>query len=452
MQVMVEMVTGMQEDKIGIKHLIQKMGMMKAIRLFCVFHELGQLWEKHMFSVITTTKKVTVLVIIRNQEFVMQTNGNAETVPSHNSKAITEVNASPNVHEQVSHVKRKTIIHTSDDDQIDSNIIFDDPYVENNGGTYEHDLNARDEVHEIQMLEYDVQRVAENKKRLTNELKKKKELLQKELETCKDRVKTFESKTIQCSKYKETCEELKRELRADKKTIERFLKEKDKIQSVESSNSVRRPKSKDTKSNDRVLTNTNDKRSSAHVQKMSSSVSIDSNKHKTMHLNVFQSNASVLNTKIVNAVNDGSKIACVSCCKYVFLFSHEKCDARYAFSRNSKELLLLLALLRIDLSHILDIVELDGSVFYIPPQTPMFEEGESSSTYRDPSNMHEFQQKHRSTGKWTKNHPIEQVIGDPLKPVMTRSRLQIDAEVCMYALTVSTFEPKNIKEATLDAS
>nr|GEW68260.1 retrovirus-related Pol polyprotein from transposon TNT 1-94 [Tanacetum cinerariifolium] len=54
------------------------------------------------------------------------------------------------------------------------------------------------------------------------------------------------------------------------------------------------------------------------------------------------------------------------------------------------------------------------------------------------------------TDKWTKNHPIEQVIGDLLKPVKTRHRLQTDAEVCMYALTVSTTEPKNIKEAKLD--
>ncbi|GKB84976.1 integrase, catalytic region, zinc finger, CCHC-type containing protein [Tanacetum coccineum] len=50
----------------------------------------------------------------------------------------------------------------------------------------------------------------------------------------------------------------------------------------------------------------------------------------------------------------------------------------------------------------------------------------------------------------TKNHPIEQVIGDPSKPVMIRNWLQNDAEVCMYTLTVSTIEPKNIKEALLD--
>ncbi|GKB28694.1 hypothetical protein Tco_0868095 [Tanacetum coccineum] len=156
---------------------------------------------------------------------------NAESEPSYNLKAVSDVNASNKVYEQVNRVKRKTIIHTSDDDQIDSNIIFNDPYVENNGDTSEHDSIAHDEYHDIQMLAYNVQREAKNRKRLNKELKKQKELLQPELETFKDRVKTFESKTIQCSKYKETCEELEREIRADKDTIKRILKEKDKIES-----------------------------------------------------------------------------------------------------------------------------------------------------------------------------------------------------------------------------
>ncbi|GJW42634.1 retrovirus-related pol polyprotein from transposon TNT 1-94 [Tanacetum coccineum] len=104
---------------------------------------------------------------------------------------------------------------------------------------------------------------------------------------------------------------------------------------VESSNSVRRPQSKDTKSKNRVLKNTNVKRSSAHVRKVSSSVSIDSNKHDIMNLTVCQSNASVLNTKNINAVKDGSNIVCVSCGKNVFMLSHAKCVARYALSRDS---------------------------------------------------------------------------------------------------------------------
>ncbi|GJS86888.1 retrovirus-related pol polyprotein from transposon TNT 1-94 [Tanacetum coccineum] len=113
---------------------------------------------------------------------------NAETVPSYDAKAVSQVHASSKVHEQVSHGKRKTIIHTTDNDQIDSNIIFDDPFVENNGGTSEHDSTDHDEYHEIQMLAYNVQREAENHKRLNNELKKQKDLLQRELETFKDRV------------------------------------------------------------------------------------------------------------------------------------------------------------------------------------------------------------------------------------------------------------------------
>ncbi|GJS20356.1 integrase, catalytic region, zinc finger, CCHC-type containing protein [Tanacetum coccineum] len=67
------------------------------------------------------------------------------------------------------------------------------------------------------------------------------------------------------------------------------------------------------------------------------------------------------------------------------------------------------------------------------PKSPILNE---NTEELDPSNMHKFHQQHRSTDKWTKNHPIEQVIGDPSKPVMTRNQLHTDAEVCMYALTV----------------
>ncbi|GJR21294.1 hypothetical protein Tco_0969821 [Tanacetum coccineum] len=59
-----------------------------------------------------------------------------------------------------------------------------------------------------------------------------------------------------------------------------------------------------------------------------------------------------------------------------------------------------------------DVVEFDGNMFYNPPPTPVFEEAESSSTYQDPSTL--------------------------------------CSKVCMYASTVSTIEPKNIKEAMLD--
>ncbi|GKC65078.1 hypothetical protein Tco_1097676, partial [Tanacetum coccineum] len=97
---------------------------------------------------------------------------NAMTDPNYDAKAISEVNAPHKIHEQANHVKHKNIIHTSVDEKIDSNIIFDDPYVENNGGTSEHDSNAHDEYNALQIPAYNVQREAENQKRLNNELNK----------------------------------------------------------------------------------------------------------------------------------------------------------------------------------------------------------------------------------------------------------------------------------------
>ncbi|GJZ23708.1 hypothetical protein Tco_0561167 [Tanacetum coccineum] len=48
------------------------------------------------------------------------------------------------------------------------------------------------------------------------------------------------------------------------------------------------------------------------------------------------------------------------------------------------------------------------------------------------------------------NHPLEQVDRRNLALFLTRNQLQIDGDMCMYALTVSTMEPKNVKEAITD--
>nr|GEX67292.1 Gag-Pol polyprotein [Tanacetum cinerariifolium] len=48
------------------------------------------------------------------------------------------------------------------------------------------------------------------------------------------------------------------------------------------------------------------------------------------------------------------------------------------------------------------------------------------------------------------DHPLEQVIGEPSRPVLTRNQLRSDGDMCMYALTVSTMEPKNVNEAMTD--
>ncbi|GJX89826.1 gag-pol polyprotein, partial [Tanacetum coccineum] len=89
---------------------------------------------------------------------------------------------------------------------------------------------------------------------------------------------------------------------------------------------------------------------------------------------------------------------------------------------------------------------------FVPYNPPSHEEIESSTTALVPSNVQNFHQVQPSTYIWTKDHPLDQVIDDPSKPIMTHQRLHSDSEVCMYALTVSTIEPKNIKEAMADHS
>nr|GFA73755.1 hypothetical protein [Tanacetum cinerariifolium] len=64
--------------------------------------------------------------------------------------------------------------------------------------------------------------------------------------------------------------------------------------------------------------------------------------------------------------------------------------------------------------------------------------------------MHTFYQPYPHEFQWTKDHPLEQVIGEPSRPVLTRNQLRSDGEMCLYALTVSTMEPKNVKEAMIE--
>nr|GEX84484.1 hypothetical protein [Tanacetum cinerariifolium] len=84
--------------------------------------------------------------------------------------------------------------------------------------------------------------------------------------------------------------------------------------------------------------------------------------------------------------------------------------------------------------------------------TPVQDRGETSSRHVDSSNMHTFYQHHPSEHQWTKDYPLEQVIGNPSQSVRTRRQLESDGKMCMFALTVSRTEPKNIKEAMADSA
>nr|GEY54896.1 hypothetical protein [Tanacetum cinerariifolium] len=96
--------------------------------------------------------------------------------------------------------------------------------------------------------------------------------------------------------------------------------------------------------------------------------------------------------------------------------------------------------------------QLQEHEFINPFCTPVQEVIESSSHNIGNSNVHTFNQPQVFEYQWTKDHPLKQVHGNPSKPMQTRRQLVTDPEICMFELTVSTAEPKNIKEAMSDSA
>nr|GEZ64124.1 retrovirus-related Pol polyprotein from transposon TNT 1-94 [Tanacetum cinerariifolium] len=95
-------------------------------------------------------------------------------------------------------------------------------------------------------------------------------------------------------------------------------------------------------------------------------------------------------------------------------------------------------------------VVFEGDLFANPLATPSTESAVSSTQYVDTLNMHTFYQPYPHDYHWTKDHPLEQVIGEPSQPVLTRNQLKTDGDMCIYALTVRIMKPNTIKEALTD--
>ncbi|GKB04683.1 retrovirus-related pol polyprotein from transposon TNT 1-94 [Tanacetum coccineum] len=88
-------------------------------------------------------------------------------------------------------------------------------------------------------------------------------------------------------------------------------------------------------------------------------------------------------------------------------------------------------------------VHVDADKFFNIFSTLIHEIGEPSSRHVDPSNMHTFYQRHPSKHHWTRDHLLEQVIGNPSQPVRTRRLLETNGEMCMFALTKNTCDEEN---------
>nr|GFC38523.1 retrovirus-related Pol polyprotein from transposon TNT 1-94 [Tanacetum cinerariifolium] len=59
-----------------------------------------------------------------------------------------------------------------------------------------------------------------------------------------------------------------------------------------------------------------------------------------------------------------------------------------------------------------------------------------------------FYQPYSQEKKWTKDHPLHKIIGDPKSSVQTRGQL---ANSCLFSCLLSSIEPANVAEALRDA-
>nr|GEV67006.1 hypothetical protein [Tanacetum cinerariifolium] len=95
---------------------------------------------------------------------------------------------------------------------------------------------------------------------------------------------------------------------------------------------------------------------------------------------------------------------------------------------------------------------LQDDKFTNPFCTPVQEVAESCSHNIGNSSVHDFNQPQVSEYRWTKDHSLEQVHGNQSKLVQTRRQLATDPKMCIFALTMSTAEPKNISEVMVDSA
>ncbi|GJZ56884.1 retrovirus-related pol polyprotein from transposon TNT 1-94 [Tanacetum coccineum] len=63
-----------------------------------------------------------------------------------------------------------------------------------------------------------------------------------------------------------------------------------------------------------------------------------------------------------------------------------------------------------------------------------------------PNNVHSVNQPPEHINEWTKDHPYDNVIGDPSRPVSTRHQLQTKAMLCYFDAFLSSVKPNSYKE------
>ncbi|GJX49734.1 retrovirus-related pol polyprotein from transposon TNT 1-94 [Tanacetum coccineum] len=100
--------------------------------------------------------------------------------------------------------------------------------------------------------------------------------------------------------------------------------------------------------------------------------------------------------------------------------------------------------------HDIEVAYMDNNPFVeFQIQEPSFEE--SSTQVVIPNHVHSLNKPPEYINKWTKDNPIDNIIGDPSRPVSTRQQLQDEALFCYFDTFLSFVKPKSYKDALTES-
>ncbi|GKB94610.1 retrovirus-related pol polyprotein from transposon TNT 1-94 [Tanacetum coccineum] len=94
----------------------------------------------------------------------------------------------------------------------------------------------------------------------------------------------------------------------------------------------------------------------------------------------------------------------------------------------------------------IEVAYLDNNPFF-GVRIPKPNSEESSLTYVISTNVHSVNQPLEHLRKWTKDHPLDKVIGSPSRHVSSRNQLQNQAMFCYFNAFLTSVKLKNYKEA-----
>nr|GFA79559.1 integrase, catalytic region, zinc finger, CCHC-type, peptidase aspartic, catalytic [Tanacetum cinerariifolium] len=93
------------------------------------------------------------------------------------------------------------------------------------------------------------------------------------------------------------------------------------------------------------------------------------------------------------------------------------------------------------------------------PKKPLFHDDplyeflhEDLTSQGSSSNVRPYHTSFELIGRWTKDHPIENVTGDPSRSVSTKNQLKTDFMWCYFDAFLTSVEPKNFKQAMTEPS